>query len=144
MLRASECRVEDLRAIVAETTLAADYPLDYTSLLGKYEADVVEHCCATFERQDAHQTCGAPTKKGVPCGRRAVANGVCSQHLAAWERQQEAQRQHDAYATARQRDGLRDLYAQELKEVGKKRQVSTAFPADVGDVLRDLSKRRAV
>lgn len=126
--------------------VAADYPLDYTSLLRAYEAEVVEHCCAMVDHNesDAVQMCSAKTTRGKPCGQRAVINGVCTKHLGVWKRQQETQRRQEAYVACVQREAPNDRYAQELKDRGQKRQVSMAFPSDVGSVLCDLSKRRAV
>lgn len=51
MLRASECRVEDLRAIVAETTLAADYPL-----AERVESNVLIYAAADLLAADRRAT----------------------------------------------------------------------------------------
>lgn len=123
---------ELLAAEAVQRTLArvtADYPLDYTQLLAKYQADVVAQCCSMVE--DGRKKCTATTKAGKPCGRRAAVGDVCAQHLSFWQEQQAAQRRQEAYMTSVRRDAPKDPYTSELKQLAKKRTVSMAFPDGV-------------
>lgn len=138
------------RALAGEavrTTLArvaADYPLDYTRLLQRYEQDVVAECCGTFQKPpDAPNTmCTATTKTGRPCGRRAAVNGVCTAHLDTWREQQEASRRQGAYVTAVGRERPRDVHTQQLREQARKRKADMSFPEDVAGALRRVTSER--
>ena len=133
--------VEAVRLTLAR--VAEDHPLDYTRLLQKYEAGVVQQCCGLFADPGSEaKLCGAPTKSGKPCERRAVLNGVCSKHIDAWRQQQEAQRRQELYASAR-RHPPPDPHAEELKKAaGQRRTASMAFPEDTGAALRALKQPR--
>lgn len=118
--------------------VAADHPLDYAELLRRYQADVVRECCAmldTADAADAAQTCGAKTRAGKPCAKRAVLNGVCAQHVDHWRAQQASQRRQDVYAESVRHAAATDPYADELRELGRKRSVAMAFPDDVAGAL---------
>ena len=63
--------------------VCADYPLDLTSLVAKYEAGVVQSCCAACWSAEAR--CEAVTHKGTQCTHRASIGGFCSTHIGQWE-----------------------------------------------------------
>lgn len=76
-----------VRAAVAETMSLAcsDYPLDYATLVKKYEDVVVERCCRACIA-DGFAQCEAKTKStGVQCCKRAVLGGFCTQHMSKWK-----------------------------------------------------------
>lgn len=134
--------VEAVRLTLAR--VAQDHPLDYTLLLKKYEAGVVKECCGMFNDTAAvdAKLCGAPTKTGKPCERRAVLNGACSQHIDAWQQRQEAQRRQEVYASAR-RKAPTDPHTEALKRVaGKRRAAPMTFPDDAGATLRAAKEPR--
>ena len=103
--------------------ISKDYPLDFTKMQAKYQGDVVAQCCRLVAAPEQHEMCGAPTKTGKACGRRAVVGGACSLHIEAWKEQQAAQRRKDMYAVGVKRDAPGDAYAQELQLVSAKRRV---------------------
>ena len=117
--------------------VAADYPLDYASLVDRYAPRVVEGCCA-MAACTARPQCSFSTKGGKQCARRAAVDGVCGQHLAAWREQQEAARRQQVYAARVQRGAPADAYAHELKDRARKRTLSMAFPA--GDVTHAFAR----
>lgn len=111
--------------------VCADYPLDYSMLRAKYQDDVVQACCrAAFDdgAGSGVPRCSGVTKAGKPCGRRAVINGVCTQHLEAKREEQAAARRQEAYAASLTAVGPRDPHAHELRSLGTKHTVSMAFP----------------
>lgn len=128
---------EAVRRVLAR--VSADYPLDYTQLLAKYEAPVVAECCGMFHKTDAaaeDRMCSGTNRQGKQCGRRAVLNGVCSLHLDAWKQQQESQRRREVYSSTVRRDAPNDPHVQDLKTMTKKRKVSMGLPDDLGGSLR--------
>lgn len=85
-----------VRAAVAETLakVCADYPLDYVTLLRRYEQDVVSVCCSACVTA-GFQQCEASTKSRSRrrCTRRAVLGGYCGLHTHQWtDRVQQAKR----------------------------------------------------
>lgn len=115
--------------------VARDYPLDYTQLLAKYQAEVVRACCAMLDEGGGGATCTATTRAGKPCARRAVVNGVCAQHVDAWHEQQAALRRQDSYAAVVRHAATLDPHAAELRQMrdlGRRRTVAMALPESEG------------
>lgn len=116
--------------------VARDYPLDYTHLLAKYQAEVVRSCCAMLDDTGGGgATCSATTRAGRPCARRAVVNGVCAQHVDAWQEQQAALRRQDSYAAVVRHAATNDPHATDLrqmKDLGRRRTVAMALPEAEG------------
>lgn len=115
--------------------IARDYPLDYSQLLARYQADVVRSCCAMLDDTGSGVACTAATKTGRPCTKRAVINGVCAQHVGAWHQQQAALRRQDSYAAVVRHAASHEPHAtelQQLKEVGRRRTVAMALPETDG------------
>lgn len=119
--------------------VARDYPLDYSHLLAKYQADVVRECCAMLDGGGGGggggAMCSAVTRTGKPCARRAVVNGVCAQHVDAWREQQAAARRQDSYAAVVRHAAATDPHAAEMrhmKDLGRRRTVAMALPEPEG------------
>ena len=114
--------------------VAQDHPLDYATLVAKYSARVVDGCCAMAS--GTATTCRFETKAGRPCARRAVVDGVCTQHLEAWRQRQEAGRRQEVYAAHVARTApAEDPYVHDLKERARKRAVCMSLPCDVTLVM---------
>lgn len=112
---------EAVQATLARVT--ADFPLDFGSLVARYQDEVVRRCCALFQTED---TCRATTKTGKPCARRAVVDGACAQHLESWRAAHETHRRREAYAASVRAPA--DPHLADLRAAGRKRTVSMAFP----------------
>lgn len=104
-----------------------DYPLDFTQLVAKYQGEIVASCCGMAVAQ-SEKACGATTKQGKPCGKKAVLNGMCTAHQHVWREQQEVQRRLEADAARRKRDAPQDPHGEELKRVSRRRIVPTTVP----------------
>jgi hypothetical protein len=91
-----------VKAAVTETLgrVCLDYRLDFTTLVQKYEADVLKACCEATAGDDEFVQCEALTQKGKGrrCCRRAVMGGYCTGHLDVWKEKAEESKRLEAYA----------------------------------------------
>ena len=120
--------------------ICREYPLDYTQLVDKYQADVVAQCCRLCEtRQPATaantHSCGATTKSGKPCSRRAIFGGYCGNHMEEFKAHQALQRRTHAYIDTLARTHNVDEMALDLKNMSKNNMVPMKLPANVFDIL---------
>ena len=78
--------------------VCADYPLDLTSLVAKYEAGVVESCCAACRSTEGQCEAITHKGKGPRCTRGAVMGGFCTVHIGEWEERAAYAKRVEAYA----------------------------------------------
>lgn len=78
--------------------VSRDYGHDYGALLKKYKTGVVDrHASGSLSAQTV---CGATTRAGKPCGRRAVLHGCCHQHAVEAAHRQGRLREREAIKDA--------------------------------------------
>lgn len=88
-----------VRTAVQQTLarVCADHPLDYTTLVAKYEAEVVESCCTASRSTEARCEAFTQKGKGPQCSRRAAIGGFCGLHLDQWEARVACSQRIEAY-----------------------------------------------
>ena len=114
-----------------------DYPLDYTQLVKKYQADVVAQCCQLCESRPSgtQEPCGAITKHGKRCSMRAIFGGYCGKHKDEFQVQHALQRRTEAYVDTLARGQNRDVFVTDLQKTSKNNMVPMKLPANAFDIL---------